>query len=192
MTKTKFVALYRYAKHVWDSLALGLCFLILLPMLPFVSLGQGGAILMGAVIIAELYFGKIRFEWTKIIELSVARAADIHVITEFSEDDKIHEVGAATIDVKKMFAANIDRSYATISTENINIRPKVLKELIRDDEYSDSVILVTPESTIRPWIYHHTLNRLNSIIETSIVACAIIGTIIWAFGDQFVQWAFCT
>lgn len=160
-------------------------------MLPFVSLGQGGATLVGAVIIAELYWGKIRFEWAKSIELAVARAVDITVVCKLTEKGQIELLGAAKIDAKSEFQSPTDHSYATVRIHNRYLRPEVLEELMLQDEYGD-LKLETPDKRVKPWNYHSTLNRLNSKVENVIIVCAIIGTVVWAFGDQFVQWASCT
>lgn len=184
----KFMPWYRYAKPVWNWLLIGWAGLIGLPLLPEVSLGQGGAILVGTVIIAEMNLSKIRSQFGKIVDLAVARAKDVSVACVFNEDRSLREIGAADIDADAMFKGRVDKSYATISLDNTCVELRTLEKLIKKNELYDAIKLKTSNPLIRPWGYHETLERLNDKVQTVITISAVLGTFIWAFGDQ---WACC-
>ena len=155
---SKVGAWFQFAKSIWLSLSLGWAALILSAFLPY-SASQGGALLICAVIVAEVFDRK------------GYRYAFENLLPGFHTDYRFYEVHGGA-DIKhgvKVVPTHSRSGSITYNTDKWPIFHMAAKGDFRE----------TSEGKI--WIWELTVSRADRAIRWSLVVSAIAGTLFAAF-----------
>jgi hypothetical protein len=151
-------AWYLFGRRVWISLALGWFVAILAIILG--EPGRAGAFLVCAAIIAEVFHEKGHRRFITSIQPGL-RQSFLYREVEYPEK------GKAGIEVTP--------NAWTSSKSTVSATDWPLYHLARSDEFS-------ADGNSRLWFLERTMARVERRVDYSIVATALAGTILWAFG----------
>jgi hypothetical protein len=156
----KIVAWYKFASSTWLSLAVGWCS-ILFSVTPYLKLDRVGAFLVCGDIVAEVFHDKT---YRRFIEQTLPGLSKTYTYT--------------VIDVPEENRKDIEVREHRMQGGNVIIDTAVwpLFHLASKKEF------YTSEGE-KKWSINGTMDRVDKTINYVIALSAIIGTILWAYGN---------
>jgi hypothetical protein len=154
----KIVAWYKFASSTWLSLAIGWCS-ILFSVTPYLRLDRAGAFLVCGAIVAEVFHDKT---YRRFIEQTLPGVSKTYTYTviDVPEDIVVRE--------HRMQGGNVIIDAALWPLFHLASK----KEFFTSDSGGE-----------KKWSINGTMDRVDKTIDYVIALSAIVGTILWAYGN---------
>ena len=160
----KFGFWFKYAPQIWVSLSIG-WLLVLLAITPLTTLDQSGALLICSVVIAEIFLKNGHQAFLDAMGPGI-KTNLTYLESKFPHsDEKCIEIVASQTQSERVYVNSSQWALYHIANK---------KEFWGKEEP-------------RQWLYPQTFKRVESTIRYILVVHMIIGTVLWAFGQNLTS-----